>query len=126
MSADARERPKLNLGDDLDLSDFGVEEAPLAKTEPTAKQVAEVSKDAGFASRSPAKPTARRRRGKRSPFQIPLAIKSRAGMRELFQDLGDLLDTHDHTTLERAIAALIKETGDKTLMERFRRLTEGE
>lgn len=123
MSGDVRERPKVVLddGDDaLDLSDFA---APEETPAPTAAEIASVSKEAGFVSRSPSKPVPRRRRGKRSPFQIALAIKTRPGMRELFQDIGDLLDTHDHTTFERALKALIIELGDKDLLKEYEKLT---
>jgi len=132
MTNKVRERPKLNLDtdDDLDLSDFGVsdvsEEPQVEKvTEPTAAAVEAVSKEAGFPSRSATKTTPRRRRKKTSPFQDQVGIKCRTAMKDLFQDLGDELNTHDHTTFERAIYALLKEVGDPRLIARYEQIVRG-
>lgn len=47
-------------------------------------------------------------------------------MKELFQDLGDALETHDHTTFEKAVQALLNEVGDSALIKRFKILSGGE
>lgn len=126
MNEDVRERPKLDIGDDLDLSGFGADETVIERTEPSAAEVEAVSKSAGFPSRSAAKTTTRRRRRKTSPFQDQVGIKCRNGMKELFQDLGDVMNTHDHTTFEKAIQALLEQKGDVALLKRFKRLREVE
>lgn len=131
MTGEVRERPKVNLDDDdLDLSDFGVpkQEPETSPVEPTAAQVKEVSEKAGFPSRSAKKPAQRRNRGRRklSPFQDQIGIKCRTDMKELFQDLGDELGTYDHTTFERAIHALIVESGNKSLLARYEKITKND
>lgn len=126
MSDVIRERPKLDLGDDLDLSDFEIEVSPSERVIPSAAEVEEVSKNAGFPSRSAAKKITRRRRRKISPFQDQIGIKCRNGMKELFQELGDVMDTHDHTTFETAIQALLEKKGYDDLLRRFKRVTEAQ
>lgn len=47
MSDMERGRPKLDLGNDLDLSDFSIGDVAPGKKEPTAKEVKAVSNNAG-------------------------------------------------------------------------------
>ena len=84
-----------------------------------------VAENLGFTHRQqPAKKApARRNRRKKSPFTEQLGVKVRPGMREIFQDLGELIGEYDHTTFERALLALIKEEGAKDILNKLKKLT---
>lgn len=115
----SKERARLNLDDDLDLSSF----APKQKKERNRldpKTLEAVAEQSGFISREA---KGRRRKRRRSPYQTQLNLKCREAMKLLFQELGDRLDIHDHTTFERALLALIEKHSYTDLRAKFREIT---
>lgn len=114
----SKERAHLNLNDDLDLSSFTPK--PKGKAEkPDIKALESVAEQSGFISRE----AKRRRKRQRSPYQAQLNLKCREGVKALFQELGDRLNVHDHTTFEQALLALIEKQGYSDLEARFKELT---
>lgn len=111
-----KERAHLDFDDDLDLSDFQPR-AKETKDKPDQKLVEEAAEESGFPSRDPNKK--QRRRRKPSPYIDQLNIRCRAGMKDIFQDLGEYLDVRDHTTFEKAIKALIEKEGLNDLMSKY-------
>lgn len=115
----------LDFEDDEDFARELVE--VISKPEPTKptvnpKDIEAVARKSGFTNRQPPEPTRRRR--KKSPFTEQLGIKVRPGMKEIFQDLGEIIGGYDHTIFERAILALIKqEKGTEALAQRYEELT---
>ena len=79
------------------------------------EKVKEAAEQSGFISRQPK----RRRLIKRSPYTIQYNLKTRLGMKELVQELGDRLDIYDQETFERAILALIEKEGYSDLKEAY-------
>jgi hypothetical protein len=114
-----KERAHINLDDDLDLSVFTPKPAGRGGHKPDMKAVEAVAEESGFASREPK----RRRRRQRSPYQTQLNLKCREGMKALFQEIGDRLNIHDHTTFERALLALIEKEGYSDLGSQYTELT---
>jgi hypothetical protein len=114
-----KERASLNLtDDDLDLSGFAPR-GERKRERPDPKTIEIVAEQSGFISRE----GKRRRKRQRSPYQAQLNLKCREGIKTLFQELGDCLDVHDHTTFEQALLALIEKQGFSDLEARFRELT---
>ncbi|MCP4698494.1 MAG: hypothetical protein GY862_16825 [Gammaproteobacteria bacterium] len=103
-----------------------IEKPTPAKPSVNPDTVEAVAKTSGFTNRQHTKKRsdAPRRRRKKSPFTEQLGVKTRPGMKEIFQDLGELIGEYDHTTLERALFALMKETrGAEDILARFEELT---
>ena len=117
-----RERAHLDFGDDLDLSEFQPKTPePKQKTDQkatTQKAIEEIGKSTGFVSREPQKQKKRRR--VISPYKDQLNVKCRPEVKDLFQDIGERLVVHDHTTFERAIFALIEKEGYTDLAARYK------
>jgi chromosomal replication initiation ATPase DnaA len=116
-----KERAHLNFDDDLDLSEF----QPVTKevkNKPDQKLIEQVAEQAGFPSRDPNKK--QRRRRKPSPYIDQINIRCRAGMKDIFQDLGEYLDVRDHTTFEKAIKALIEKEGLADLKNKYEKVTQ--
>ncbi len=111
-----KERAHLNLDDDLDVSEF----QPLRKTNrdhTDIKTLEKVAEQSGFVSR---KHKSQRRKKPQSPYKNQLNLKCRDNMKELFQDLGERLGVHDHTTFEQALLSLIEKHGYEDLLQRYR------
>lgn len=114
----SKERASLNLDDDLDLSGFAPKQQKNAeRLDP--KTLETIAEQSGFVSRA----SKRRRKRQRSPYQAQLNLKCREGVKTLFQELGDRLEVHDHTTFEQALLALIEKQGYSDLEAQFRELT---
>lgn len=111
-------RAPLNFDDDLDLSGF-VPKQEKKRERPDPRTFETVAEQSGFISREPK----RRRKRQRSPYQAQLNLKCRWSIKMLFQELGDRLDVHDHTTFEQALLALIEKKGYSDLEAQFRELT---
>lgn len=114
-----KERAHLSLDDDLDISEF----QPAKKADHNDNDLKELEKVAehyGFVSR---KHKSQRRRKPRSPFRNQLNLKCRDNIKELFQDLGEQMGIHDHTTFELALLALIEKNGSEELLQRYRDIT---
>jgi hypothetical protein len=114
----SKERASLNLDDDLDLSGFAPKQQKSADR-PDPKTLETVAEQSGFISRA----SKRRRRRQRSPYQSQLNLKCRENIKMLFQELGDRLGVHDHTTFEQALLALIEKQGYSDLAAQFKELT---
>lgn len=114
-----KERAHLNFNDDLDLSEFQPSKK-VTKDKPDQKLVEEVAEQSGFPSRDPNK---KRRRRKPSPYVDQLNIRCRTEIKDIFQDLGELLDVRDHTTFEKAIKALIEKEGLNDLLTKYEKIT---
>ncbi len=111
----------MNLEEDLDLTIFTPKQAKEAN-DPADKKILEgVAEETGFTSREP---KGRRRRRKRSPYQVQVNVKCRTDMKPLFQELGDRLNIHDHTTFERSLLALMEKEGFDDLIEQYKEATE--
>jgi restriction endonuclease Mrr len=114
----SKKRASLNLtDDDLDLSGFAPK-GEKKRERPEPKTIEKIAEQSGFISRK----GKRRRKRQRSPYQAQLNLKCREGVKTLFQELGDRLDVHDHTTFEEALLALIEKQGYSDLEARFREL----
>ncbi len=114
-----KERAHLNLDDDFDVSEFH----PTKKKENEEvdkKTIERVAEKSGFISRVN---KARRRKIPQSPFKNKLNLKCRDNMKELFQDIGEYLNTRDHTTFEHAILALLEKEGTPNLLQQYRDIT---
>ena len=109
-----KERAGLSL-DDIDLSEFQPT-SQHQKEKPNQKLVEQVAEQAGFPSREAKK---KRRRRKPSPYIDQLNMRCRAGMKDIFQDLGERLDVRDYTTFEKAIRALIEKEGFTDLLKEY-------
>jgi len=114
----SKERASLNLDDELDLSGFAPKQE-RRRERPDPKTLETIAEQAGFISRE----AKRRRKRQRSPYQVQLNLKCREGIKTLFQELGDRLDVHDHTTFEQALLALVEKEGYSDLEAQFRELT---
>ena len=113
-----KERAHLNLSDDLDISEF----IPVKKEknrEIEIKTLEKVAEQSGFVSR---KNKSQRRRKPQSPFKNQLNLKCRDGIKELFQDIGEQLGVHDHTTFEQALLALIEKNDLKDLLQGYKEI----
>lgn len=115
-----KERAHLDLDDDLDVSSFKPVKK-VDKKEIDIKAIEEIAEHSGFVSR---KHKSQRRRKPQSPFKNQLNLKCRDNMRELFQDIGERLGVHDHTTFEHALLALIEKNGYSDLLQRYKDITE--
>ena len=114
-----KQRAHLNLNDDLDISEF----IPVKKErnrETEIKTLEKVAEQSGFVSR---KNKSQRRRRPQSPFKNQLNLKCRDGIKELFQDIGEELGIHDHTTFEQALLALIEKKGLDDLLQGYKEIT---
>lgn len=114
-----KERAHLNLDDNLDISGF----QPVSKVKKSdidTKAMEELAEHSGFVSR---KHKSQRRKKPQSPFKNQLNLKCRDNMRELFQDIGERLGVHDHTTFEQALLALVEKNGYDDLLKRYKDIT---
>jgi restriction endonuclease Mrr len=112
-----KERAHLDFGDDMDLSEFQPKRTePKEKTD--QKTIEEIGQSTGFVSREPQKQKKRRR--VISPYKDQLNVKCRPEVKDLFQEIGERLVVHDHTTFERAIFALIEKEGYTDLAARYK------
>lgn len=111
----SKERSHINLDDDFDISEF----QPVKKEtdKEIKKTIEKVAEQYGFVSR---KNRSQRRRKPKSPFKNQLNLKCRDNIKELFQDLGEQLGVHDHTTFEQALLALIEKNGFDELLQRYK------
>ncbi len=110
------------LDDDLASSLTQVIEKKTTKAKVNPSKVEAVAKTSGFTNRQqPTKKTRARR--KKSPFTEQLGVKIRPDMREIFQDLGELIGEYDHTTFERALLVLIKEENAEDILRKFEKIT---
>lgn len=115
----AKEREALNLfsdvSDEIDLEELT--QKPPKPKQIGKEQLEEIAKQTGFVSRLP------RKKRSRTKYTAQLNIKVREGIKPLFQELGEHLETFDNETFERAILALIEKEGTKEQLTRFNGLT---
>lgn len=114
-----KERAHLNLDDDLDISEFQPVHKPDHR-QTDLKTIEKVAEQSGFVSR---KHKSQRRKKPQSPFRNQLNLKCRDDIKELFQDLGERLGVHDHTTFEKALLSLIEKNGYDDLLQRYKEIT---
>jgi hypothetical protein len=81
--------------------------------------VEETARSAGFTSREPT----RRKTKKRSPYTVQINLRARDGMKEIFQELGDRLNTYDQETFELALLSLIEKNGFSDTENRYKEIT---
>lgn len=67
-----------------------------------------------------------RRRGGGTPYTNSLAVKTRPALKHIFQALGEVLDTNDTETFEKAVRALLVQEGLEELLAQYKRAIEGE
>lgn len=115
----AKEREALNLFGDtsegIDLEELT--QKPLKSKQMGKAQLEEIAKQTGFISRLP------RKKRSRTKYTSQLNIKVREGVKPLFQEIGEHLETFDNETFERAMLALIEKEGTKEQLTRFKDLT---
>lgn len=104
----------------FDLSSLVSSHKKTAKQHYDAKALNQVAEASGFVSREP-----RRRKAKRrSPFTIQSNLKTRPGMKDLMQEVGDRLGTYDQETFELALEALLEKHGMTDLQREFEQLVQ--
>lgn len=114
----SKERTHINLDDDFDISEFQPVKKEANK-EIEKKTIEKVAEQHGFVSR---KNRSQKRRKPQSPFKNQLNLKCRDNIKELFQDLGEQLGVHDHTTFEQALLALIEKNDFDELLQRYKNI----
>lgn len=80
--------------------------------------VEKVAEKSGFVSRQP-----RKRRRLESPYQYQCNLKTREGIKEIFQEIGMRKQIFDHSTFEKAVLALLEKEGMDDLISQFKRIT---
>ena len=99
----------------VDISEIAQPKKKITNIEKAAiERVAEAS---GFIKRS-----ATRRTRPKSSHVIQVNLKSREGVKEIFQDIGGRLGVFDHTTFERAIQALLEKEKITDLLKEFKKI----
>lgn len=112
----AKEREALNLLDDtIDLEELT--QKPTRPKQIGKAQLEKIAKQTGFISRQP------RKKRSRTKYTAQLNIKVREGVKPLFQEIGEHLETFDNETFERAMLALIEKEGTKEHLTQFKELT---
>lgn len=118
-----KERAHLSLEDDdfLDVSGFQpVRKVSHSNVDIDIKTIEKVAEKSGFVSR---KHKSQRRKKPQSPYRNQLNLKCRDDMKELFQDAGERLGVHDHTTFEQALLSLLEKHGYDDLLQRYKDIT---
>src|SRR5688572_10602927 len=110
------QRAGLDL-DNIDIEELAGKGRGTHKPSVDPARIQEVAEQSGFISRQPQK---KRRQRKKSPYTEQLCVRVRPGMKGLFQDMADLMDTRDHTAFERALLALIEKNGTAELMQQYK------
>jgi hypothetical protein len=117
-----KKRASLNLDYDktVDIGEF-------SKKKPSQKNVVidpsiikEVAEQSGFVSRQPSK---KRKQRRRSPYTVQTNFKTRPGMKELIQEVGERLNAYDQEVIEFAINALLEKEDLADLVSRFQEIT---
>lgn len=115
-----RERTGLDLSEENEELDITlvVGQAHRAVDKPVnTRIVTEEAIKAGFVSREP------KMRRKKSPYTEQFGGRCRKGMKELFQDAGDVLGLYDTQTLELAVLALLEKEELTDLIMRYNVIT---
>ena len=115
---DMNEEPTINSIDLEELAGNSSSQKPNAEIKKTLEK--EGAKH-GFTSRQPSRRFDRRR----SPYTEQVHVKTREGMRDIFQELGDRLGLFGQETFEVAIFALIKKEGYQDLLSEYYELLNG-
>lgn len=89
--------------------------SPIPATE---AEIMSASEKAGFPSRQPRTKRVR----PKSPYTIQNNLKTREGVKELFQEIGARLGIFDQETFERALIALVEKEGMGDLEKEFKEL----
>jgi len=117
MSNNERTSLGLDTENQIDLEELT---GTMPRQKPTAQQQNDIYKageKAGFVSRQPT------RRRKVSPYSAQFGGRCREGMKALFQEVGENMDSYDNVTLELAILALIEKEGFDDLKAKYEEIT---
>ena len=101
-----------------DIEEFARKGSIKKKPRIDPEKVKEVAAASGFTSRQPRK----KRVKKRSPYVVQTNLKTRAGMKELLQELSYRLKKYDQETFELAILALLEKECIEDLKKEYQDL----
>lgn len=113
----SKKRAALQFDDleSIDISEIAQPKKKITNFEKAA--IERVAEKSGFVKRSPS-----RRSRPKSSHVIQVNLKSREGVKEIFQDIGAQLGIFDHTTFERAIQALLEKEKLTNLLKEFKKI----
>ena len=111
-----KERGSLGLDNTIDLDE-------LTTAFSTTKQIDKakldkIAEETGFTSRLP------RKKRSRTKYTAQINIKIKEGIKPLFQEIGEQLETFDNETFELAMLALIEKNGTKEQLKRLKEILE--
>ena len=86
--------------------------------EATKAEILSASEKAGF----PGRQVRAKRVRPKSPYTVQNNLKTRTGVKELFQEIGARLQIFDQATFERALIALVEKEGMKDLEKELKEL----
>ncbi|GAW86394.1 conserved hypothetical protein [Bathymodiolus platifrons methanotrophic gill symbiont] len=104
--------------DTLDLEEVISSSKGHSRSNASEAEIKTASEKAGFPSRQPRSKRVR----PKSPYTVQSNLKTRAGVKELFQEIGARLEIFDQETFERALVALLEKEKMKDLEKEFRGL----
>lgn len=104
-------RATLDFGSDessseetISLQDLVSKKTSSKKKDVPLEAIKKVSEQSGFVSRE----VKHRRTRPQSPYLVQLNLKTKDGVKEIFQEIGARLGVFDQNTFERAITALLE------------------
>lgn len=117
-----KQRANLNFDDEslVDIGSFAKKKTTPKKPDVDPEVIKKVAEESGFISRQPTK---KRKARRRSPYTVQTNIKTRNGMKELIQEVGERMNAYDQEVIETAIQALLEKENMTDLMKQYDALT---